>query len=69
MLDANFTFLCDPIDYSNNPKALRVSWVVIANLCTSSLDHCLVGLRVLVILLLQVHRVHRYSVLYPAKEE
>ena len=28
MLDANFTFLCDPIDYSNNPKALRVSWMV-----------------------------------------
>ncbi|XP_065893144.1 very long chain fatty acid elongase 7-like isoform X2 [Dysidea avara] len=24
MLDANFTFLCDPIDYSNNPKALRL---------------------------------------------
>ena len=25
MLDANFNILCDPVDYSNNPKALRVS--------------------------------------------
>ena len=25
MIDANFNFICDPVDYSNNPKALRVS--------------------------------------------
>ena len=24
MVDAGFNFLCDPVDYSNNPKALRV---------------------------------------------
>ena len=27
MVGAKFTFLCDPVDYSNDPKALRVSTV------------------------------------------
>ena len=28
MIGAKFTFLCDPVDYSNDPKALRVSTVM-----------------------------------------
>ena len=43
MLDANFTFLCDPIDRSDSPKAMRVfNWWACDWSCKNQQCECII---------------------------
>ena len=66
MIGAKFTFLCDPVDYSNDPKALRVSTVniVLFVLCVHMIAST-VSSSMLALLFLKIHRVFRHYILYP----
>lgn len=66
----SYSFRCQPVDYTNNPMALRVRRLFAIKMFKEEFANCAVtdGPNVLVVLFLEVHRVFRHALFHFAQE-